>query len=172
MTTEEIWKKIEGFDYSISSFGRVRSDRKNRVLTAKEHQDGYKYQRLWKNGDSTKRLLHQLVAEYFLPPKPSPAHVPNHKDLNKGNNRADNIEWMTRGENTRHAHAAGVVPYLRGEGNGASKLTNDAVQEIRRMKGKEGQRRIAKRFGVTKNTIAQIHQGKKWKSLPWPTETR
>ena len=43
--------------------------------------------------------VHQIVAEAFLEPKPSPTHVIDHKDTNKCNNRPDNLRWATRLEN-------------------------------------------------------------------------
>ena len=49
--------------------------------------------------------VHQLVAFSFLGPPPcvSSTHV-NHKDLDKGNNSADNLEWVSHAENLRHFH--------------------------------------------------------------------
>ena len=57
-------------------------------------------------GDQPKvrhKYVHRLVAETWLT-KPSEQHIEvNHKDGNKDNNSADNLEWVTRAENHDHA---------------------------------------------------------------------
>lgn len=45
--------------------------------------------------------LHRLLAIAFIPKPPGKDFV-NHKDLNKQNNRLDNLEWCTPKENTQH----------------------------------------------------------------------
>lgn len=51
--------------------------------------------------------IHQLVIAAWGPPRPSPEHEVNHKDLNKLNNHIDNLEWVTRSGNLQHARAQG-----------------------------------------------------------------
>jgi hypothetical protein len=48
-----------------------------------------------KNKEVTK-FVHRLVAETFIP---NPDNLPyiKHKDGNKENNRADNLEWVSKG---------------------------------------------------------------------------
>ena len=57
--------------------------------------------RLGKCGHKTKKLvlLHRLVAEAFVP---NPHNLPqvNHKDENRNNNCAENLEWVTAIENS------------------------------------------------------------------------
>lgn len=55
------------------------------------------------------RKVHHMVADAFLPAKPSPQHQVNHKDGDKHNNEATNIEWVTQSENAKHAVALGLV---------------------------------------------------------------
>lgn len=46
-------------------------------------------------------LVHITIAKMFLGPKPIDTTV-NHKDLDKSNNRADNLEWVSMKEQAAH----------------------------------------------------------------------
>lgn len=53
-------------------------------------------------------LLHRIVALLFIP---NPENKPdvNHKDGNKLNNKASNLEWVTKSENIQHALKLGLI---------------------------------------------------------------
>lgn len=101
---EEIWKDIIGFEglYQVSNLGRVKSFRKPKQYKCadeyimKEYigNSGYIVVTLYKSRSRTKKLVHRLVADAFIPNPENLPHV-NHKDENKHNNRADNLEWCT-----------------------------------------------------------------------------
>lgn len=62
-----------------------------------------------RNGKTIKLYVHQIIAEIFLgAPPPNRTHV-NHKDGNKFNNRASNLEWNSRKEDAEHASRAGLI---------------------------------------------------------------
>lgn len=52
--------------------------------------------------------VHAHVAELFIP-NPGNKPVVNHIDGNKRNPHADNLEWVTYSENTKHAYALGLI---------------------------------------------------------------
>lgn len=93
---EEIWKDIEGYEglYQVSNMGRVKSVRKNIILKNSIARNGYKRVHLYKNKKGKHFQIHRLVANAFIP---NPDNLPqvNHKDENKLNNCADNLEWCT-----------------------------------------------------------------------------
>lgn len=97
----EEWKDIEGYEgkYQVSNKGRVKAlnfKRTSKEKIIKEaNNKGYKAVKLWKFGKRKSYLVHRLVALSFIP---NPKKLPqiNHKDEDKLNNNADNLEWCTQ----------------------------------------------------------------------------
>ena len=105
----EIWKDIKGYEglYQVSNYGRVKSFNcevncypnakriiKGRIRKAPIDKDGYYRIGLSKVHKQKHYYVHRLVAEAFLP-NPNNYKSINHKDENKKNKRADNLEWCT-----------------------------------------------------------------------------
>ena len=68
---------------------------------------GYHKTSISQNGQKRLVSVHQLVAAAFIG-LPQSGQCVNHKDLNKANNSADNLEYLTAAENRAHflAHSA------------------------------------------------------------------
>jgi len=103
----EIWKDVKGFEeiYQVSNLGRIRSFARNPrgvILSLKNKTGWYLTTNFCYRGIRKTVRVHRLVAEAFVPNPHNKPEV-NHKDGNKQNNRADNLEWVTRRENHRHA---------------------------------------------------------------------
>lgn len=115
---EETWKSIKGYEglYEVSNMGRVRSVPhevqsyggryfKTRSVIRKPHiVAGYNQVDLCKDGKKHEYKVHRLVAEAFIPHS-SQLQVVNHKDENKINNNADNLEWCNAKYNTNYGTA-------------------------------------------------------------------
>lgn len=167
-------KPVVGYEgkYAVSLDGSVYSLNFHRtgftkILKAKCDKDGYLEVGLYKNGKKYYRI-HRLVAMAFIP---NPDNLPqvNHKDGVRDNNRHTNLEWCTARENIHHSwRAVNVKRTQRGEKNNATKLTNDRVVEIWRLKGKKNQVTIAKKFNVSEDVVSMIHRQINWK---WLTDT-
>ncbi|CAK9003995.1 unnamed protein product [Durusdinium trenchii] len=88
----------------VSSLGRVTS---RTGLIGRGHliRKGYYTTQV----QSQNSFVHRLVAIAFLGPPPS-AHQTcvNHKDLDKGNNAVDNLEWVSPAENLFHFYATSI----------------------------------------------------------------
>jgi hypothetical protein len=105
----ETWKAIPGYEglYEVSDQGRVRNAKKH-VLAPNQMVNGYLCVHLYANGKHTRspKTIHRLVAKVFLPNGKDDQEV-NHKNFNRHDNRAENLEWVTSRENVWHSIAAG-----------------------------------------------------------------
>ena len=64
---EEIWAPIEGFpDYAISSYGRVKNIKLDRLLNPHHNSYGYHRVSLRRDGQTFDKLVHRLVAGAFM----------------------------------------------------------------------------------------------------------
>ena len=123
----EIYKDIPNFEglYQVSNLGNVKS--LYRVLLRTDGQKitrqekilkqtlsrGYLTIGLCKNNIKESRFVHVLVAMVFHNHKPC-GHklVVNHKDFNKLNNCADNLEITTQRENSNQKHLPSSSKYV------------------------------------------------------------
>ena len=125
----EHWKPIEGYEgcYEVSDGGRVRAiartvrmrngvQRKIRahILAQSTHyKNGYKSVMLSKDSESKRLLVHRLVAKAFVENKFGLPEV-NHKDENKSNNSATNLEWCDRKYNNTYGTAKARAAVTQG----------------------------------------------------------
>ena len=85
---------------SVNSHTVLRHDAPSIEL----HKEGYLYVNITVMPRIQKKfLVHRLIADTFCgkPDTSEPLYV-NHKDGNKHNNKASNLEWVTMEENNRH----------------------------------------------------------------------
>ena len=100
MDSEEQWRDVLEFpSYQVSDCGRVRSARG--VMKPQIGRSGYPKVLLTINGLRYSRSIHRLVALAFVPGWFEGAEV-NHKNGVKIDNRAENLEWVTRSQNIQH----------------------------------------------------------------------
>ena len=126
---DELWKEIPGYEgqYEVSNLGRIRTCANRITINSKGHirhwkqrimrtrygstdrrPDGVRDESiiLYRDGKPKTWRVHQLVALAWCSGY-SEGMTVNHKDCNHLNNRADNLEWITRQENITHAIANG-----------------------------------------------------------------
>lgn len=143
-------------DYIITKEGQIISKkRNNKVLKAQPNGKGY----LRVHIAGQMYFVHRLVAEKYVPNPENKPQV-NHKDGNKLNNNADNLEWVTNSENRKHAvknglHPHGECPY--------AKLNWKAVEFIRNHREMK-QSELAELFSVSRATIRDVWNYKSWKN--------
>lgn len=134
----EIWKELKGYEglYEISNFGKVRSieridDRgrklKSKTLATRTNNMGYEYISLNSSGIRKTYRLHRLVAMTFIE-NPNKFSEVNHKDENKLNNKADNLEWCSRIYNANYGTLkARSVEKRKGKGKKVIQYTIDGI---------------------------------------------
>ena len=112
-----MWRPVVGYEgrYEVSNDGRIRSLdiyvncaggkqrlSKGRIKPIHANNRGYLTVNLCKDNDTTRYLVHRLVAEAFVPNTNNKPQV-NHIDGDNTNNRAENLEWVTDNENKAHS---------------------------------------------------------------------
>ena len=97
----EVWKDIEGYEglYQVSDEGRVKKllqgNKGTFIVKPTTNYCGYLKINLRKNGTQLTYYVHRLVAGAFVD-NPYNYNIINHKDENKLNNKASNLEWCTQ----------------------------------------------------------------------------
>lgn len=103
----EIWKEVgENDKYMVSNTGKIRRSGSNKDHSTRDKK-GYKVVDLYRNSERVTRRVHRIVAEAFVPNPEGKTQV-NHKDGNRHNNVASNLEWVTASENSKHAWRTGL----------------------------------------------------------------
>lgn len=121
---------------------------------------GYHAFKCWYNGKLIQLLVHQLVLEAFVGPRPQGMFA-CHDDGNPANNRLENLRWDTPAANSADKVRHGTWP--GGSRNGNSKLREEDIREIRAMASRGSHHQsIADHFGVTRTMIRFIVTRKNW----------
>lgn len=146
----EVWRKV-GYtdDYYVSNQGRIRHGK--RILSGSLHKDGYIFVTI----AGVQRPAHRIVATEFCNTYMGCNEV-NHIDGNKQNNFADNLEWVTRSQNQKHAVENGIQPKSTSTYKG--KFTNQEREQIKSEwdSGKYSRRKLAEKYGVSHTCINDI----------------
>lgn len=164
----EEWRPVVGFEgkYEVSNMGRVKSLVWGReyVLKPSRHSQGYV---TVSPGGHRHQLIHRVVAQAFLGPIPDGMEV-NHIDGDKQNNRADNLEYVTRRGNTLHAAELGLMR-RKGEDNPAAKASNAQMKAAYALVASGVHAAdAAEKVGVSLHSLRNMLTGSKWKSLGLP----
>ena len=124
-----------------------------RIMAPACRRDGYLFVTLSVNGTLAHKTIHSLVACAFIGPRPPSRHI-NHKDGNKHNNCAANLEYVSRQGNSKHAL------YELGKSH---KLTVEQATDVWYAK-QRGERRknVAARHGISVHMVTAIWMGKSW----------
>lgn len=180
----EKWLPCPGFEdhYEVSDHGRLRSraifiphdgswnkDIGGYIKKVKMHNQqvnryGYLHSKLCKYGKCNHRTIHRLVATAFLE-NPNKHPQVNHIDGNKMNNHVDNLEWVSRSGNIKHAYDTGLMnsDHLKGSKHHNAKLTEDDVRAIRA--SDKSRKELMEEYGISYSTLKDVLNFKSWKHV-------
>lgn len=174
--SQEEWRPVVGFeaDYEVSSFGRVRRSLSSRprfltppgfLLKHTFYKGGYRRVSFFVDGKQRTIPVHRLVAKSFLTGY-APHRQVNHKNGIKGDNRVENLEWVTAQENVLHSWRMGLSTARRGEASGTSILSErEAKACLVLVANGVKSSLVASAFGVSAITISHLKNGHRWQHL-------
>jgi hypothetical protein len=186
MNNTEEWKPCPEFEdhYEVSNLGNVRSkavfiphdgnwnkDAGGYIKKFKKHNQqmnryGYMHVKLCKYGTCNHRTVHRLVANAFIP-NPDKLKQVNHIDGVKTNNTVSNLEWVSAGQNIKHAWETGLMnaEHLTGSKHFNTKLSEKQVLSIRKESGNTTIKDIANKYGIGITTTRDIITRRTWKHI-------
>lgn len=166
----EAQQRLGNSDYYITDSGDVLS-RKNgtcKKLKLSVNRGGYWIVILAIEGARKSYRIHRLVAEKFIKPIEGKEYV-NHIDGNKLNNHVNNLEWVTSGENQKHAYIIGKKRKMNGAEHWRSKCIIQMDMNGFNLKEYDGLREASRLTGVSiagisfaVNGIRKSSGGFKW----------
>lgn len=189
MAEIENWKPVKGYDgiYEVSDLGRVRSlDRvitlntgrvvpiTGRIMKPGKHYKGY-LKLMLSNGSGRERcaFIHRLVAEAFIP---NPSGLPefNHKDEDKANNRADNLEWCNHETNSRHGTRGARIGAWHLQNSPRRTAVNQLTLDGQLLRTFPSQGQAARSVNGSQGTIAMALSGRRHSAYgyKWEYTTR
>ena len=160
--------------YEVSNLGRVRSldrivyrphpkqpdkiypyKRRGRILSQGIDTKKYCFVNLKKNGECKISRVHRLVADAFVDGWFDCAVV-NHKDENRQNNRADNLEWITFSDNLNY----GTARQRSTEGHGNSRPVIQMDLECNLINSYASIEEAGRSTGLDPNHIRSVCKGR------------
>lgn len=177
MKQKELWLPFPDFSkrYEVSNLGRYRSLRwtfvgSQKKIIRKILKLGYspKFNYLYASVREGRRIkttgIHVAVARAFVDnADPELNIMVNHKDGDRCNNCASNLEWCTASQNQKHAYETGLRKKPYGSKNGRCLLTEDEVMQI--FNSDENHYFLAARYDIGRTAIGRIKSGKSWSHI-------
>lgn len=171
MSFDEL-KDIPGLEdlYAITREGKVwsypKGGRSGRWLTGAYNSDGYHYFCLRFAGEQIYPRTSQLVLETYVGPRPEGCEA-DHLDNDRGNDRLDNLRWVSRKENVARIFAQGRRTMVGTKNSNAFLTEEDVIQlRTRRRTSTLTYSALAAEFNLKKSHVADIITGRVWKHLP------
>lgn len=173
----EKWRRAVGFSerYYVSNMGRIfttsahgKKDNPTIMKPARsfdKRRNSWEYYKTAMDGRSI--VVHRVVAATWIP-NPDGKPFVNHKNGDKADNRAENLEWCTTSENILHAYRTGLEQKALGQRHHAAKMTDEQVRQFKHEwahNRKMSRKQYAEKLGVSEATLKDIIRGRSWSWL-------
>jgi hypothetical protein len=179
----EGWRDLIGHEgkLQVSSLGRIRSVARTNVFVGRwgktvsreiksvirvqtPSEGGYLgISAYLDDGKQVRIRTHIAVLEAFRGPRPGPNHDGCHDNGDNTNNALGNLSWRTKSSNNMDKELHGTDQ--KGSRNGAAKLNEEQVREIKVRLSTETLSSLAREFDVSVTNIWQIKTGRKWQHV-------
>jgi hypothetical protein len=175
---KEKWRPIPSIpQYAVSTHGRVKAlaiwapfiDRagvrrirfkEESLLSQQKQNGGYLIVNTCTRGKRKAKTVHSLVAEAFLGLRPKGLDV-CHNDGTRTNNQVGNLRYDTRKNNFKDMHLHGTFGLIFTN----AKLSIKAIRAIKRARGLQTAKHLAKKHKVSTSQIRRIWRGTNWSSI-------
>lgn len=157
-------------DYYVGTDGSIHS--KHRKLNKNTMHLGYESVAIrYLDGSVRTHYVHRLVATAFLD-NPDNLPVVNHKNLNKSDNRVENLEWVTHQENNLHMQENKANRNKDGSAKWAIYTTEQIVRVCEMLADGRRNIEIEKETAVNANDVYMIRSRINWTSISKDYEFR
>lgn len=131
----DVWRIPPSYPYVIVNRDGVVKRPDGTLMHQYRSGAGYMRVQLKRGGLRRRAYVHRLVAECFVK-KPDGNVEINHRNGDKKDNRADNLEWVTRSENLKHAWRIGLCRRTEAQQEASRRNIQIAreAQRLRRMR--------------------------------------
>jgi NUMOD4 motif len=158
ISLEEKWKRIDEFPlYDVSTYGRIRSERREEGLALSQNQYGVVQIGLFKDGIQHHRGVARLVAHAFLPRTMPAFDTPINLDGDRWNNNVENLVWRPRWFAVKYNHQFQVSPY---------KSIEQPLEDIRTGLVSENSLDCATTYGLLEEDLVESIENH---TYVWPT---
>lgn len=141
--------------------GKIYSVYSKRYINTNIGPNGYYH---FLTGDRNNHTVHSVTARFYLGKCP-PGYTVNHINGIKTDNRIENLEYVTRSDNQKHAFKM-ALQSQEGQKNSRSKLKDLDVIEIKKLLNLGySHQHIATLFKVSRANISLIHSNKRWSHI-------
>lgn len=155
----EKWANVSGYIYIVSSHGRLYNTKTCKLRKPTPDRYGYLTYGLWRDGRNKTTLAHRIVAKAFFDDY-SESLVVNHIDYNRQNNKIENLNMCTVGENVRHSSSVGRYT-KRGISNNNCKYSDEKILTILTLiQSGMIDRRVGEMVGVSRKYVNDVKLGK------------
>lgn len=165
---KEEWRPCPDFpNYSASNLGRIRRDTgfgnpgPPRIMNREtKRYKGYPRVRTSIKGHASHHLVHRMVANAWLGPRPENMTV-DHIDENKENAAVSNLRYVTPRENLRASHRSGT----RAKSMKRALTDDQARAAYWRVRNGERQKDVAENVGISSCMLGHILRGRAYRHL-------